>query len=203
MAVPLAMCQLLLGDAAGALAVLEEDDRAQQHLRQQQPAAERSPVPLPAAAAAAGSNGASGATVSSAVAGPEGRHAVMQFIRAQSPQVGVAHMQRNVSRLLLLLLLRLQLLQQQQQCNGCPGATRCLPLSHTEPTVAALVAGLQGEADLRPGLAQFASWWLGTVAYPEFQDTGGRLLRACKYTLAGAILRALLYVAAHIKAVAV
>lgn len=33
----------------------------------------------------------------------------------------------------------------------------------------------QGALDLRPGLALFASWWLATVAYPEFQDSGGRL----------------------------
>ncbi|PSC67041.1 molecular chaperone [Micractinium conductrix] len=30
----------------------------------------------------------------------------------------------------------------------------------------------QGGADLRPGLAAFAAWWMSAVAYPEFQDTG-------------------------------
>ena len=120
------MCQLLLGDAAGALAVLEEDDRAQQHLRQQQPAAARSPAPA-AATAEAGSSGANGTGVASAVAGPEGRHAVMQFIRAQSPQVCVGRMQCKGSMLRLLLRLRMLLVQlllslQQQQCHACPGA---------------------------------------------------------------------------------
>jgi hypothetical protein len=32
---------------------------------------------------------------------------------------------------------------------------------------------LQPELDLRPGLAAFANWWLSSVAFAEFQDTGG------------------------------
>jgi hypothetical protein len=47
-----------------------------------------------------------------------------------------------------------------------------------------LLSPRQGVLDLRPGLAAFGGWWLGQVAYPEFQDTGGGL--ACVCTFSGA-----------------
>lgn len=122
-ALSLAMCELLLGDAAGALHSLEEDERAQQavqaHQAKQRLRGRGKGEPAEAEAAEAGAFAAEGGSGEAAAGGrqaggPEGRHAVMPFIRQHSPQ---------------------------------------------------------GDLDLRPGLAQFACWWLAAVAYPEFQDT--------------------------------
>ncbi|KAL4427454.1 hypothetical protein ABPG77_000743 [Micractinium sp. CCAP 211/92] len=127
-ALSLAMCELLLGNPAAAVRLLEEDERTQKQAQQRQQAQQR-PKKRPAgrtaeaaaaaaasaAAAAAAGNGAYGAGGGHApLPGPEGRHAVMDFIRQQSPKGGL---------------------------------------------------------DPRPGLALFASWWLASVAYPEFQDS--------------------------------
>jgi hypothetical protein len=93
-ALSLAMCDLLLGDTDSALKVLEEDERAQQQQQQalEAGAAKRGKGRGAAAAemaAAAGSSGPFDAHRSSGSkrsAGPEGRHAVMQFIRTHSPE---------------------------------------------------------------------------------------------------------------------
>ncbi|KAL4447419.1 hypothetical protein ABPG75_004638 [Micractinium tetrahymenae] len=127
-ALSLAMCELLLGNPAAALHLLEEDERAQKQAQQKQQVQQRpkkrqggkaveaaAAAAASTAAAAAAGNGVYGAGGGrSPPPGPEGRHAVMDFIRQHSPK---------------------------------------------------------GDLDPRPGLAQFASWWLATVAYPEFQDT--------------------------------
>jgi hypothetical protein len=65
---PLAMCRLLLGDAAGALSVLEDAER------------QKPPGGLPAAAAGSSGGGGLGSE-------PMAAHAVMQFVRTLSPQV--------------------------------------------------------------------------------------------------------------------
>ncbi|KAI3429327.1 hypothetical protein D9Q98_005422 [Chlorella vulgaris] len=64
---PLAMCRLLLGDAAGALSVLEDAER------------QKPPGGLPAAAAGSSGGGGLGSE-------PVAAHAVMQFVRTLSPQ---------------------------------------------------------------------------------------------------------------------